>query len=103
MMSERPYLSQAKDGVLLTVYVQPRSSRTRLSGVHGQALKLCITAPPVDNKANTMVVAFLASLFKLPKSAFSICSGQQSRTKQVRLSSLSLTEAGAIIDQALSS
>ena len=51
----------------LNVYVQPRASTNRLAGMHGKAIKLCITAPPVDDKANTAVLAFLAKLFGLPK------------------------------------
>lgn len=69
--------------LLLTLYVQPRASRNELAGRHGEALKLRLTTPPVDGKANKAVLAYLAKLLKLPKSALTIKSGQQSRTKTI--------------------
>ena len=77
----------------LNVYVQPRASRNRLAGMHGKAIKLCITAPPVDDKANTAVLAFLAKLFGLPKSALQIKTGRQSRNKQIIITETSLAQA----------
>ena len=77
----------------LNVYVQPRASRNRLAGMHGKAIKLCITAPPVDDKANTAVLAFLAKLFGLPKSALQIKTGRQARNKQIIITSTSLAQA----------
>ena len=52
-------------------------------GLHGDALKIKLTAPPVDNAANKMCIALLAKALKLPKSAFKIISGQTSRTKRI--------------------
>jgi uncharacterized protein (TIGR00251 family) len=77
----------------LNVYVQPRASRNRLTGIHGKAVKLCITAPPVDDKANTAVLAFLAKLFGLPKSALQIKTGRQTRNKQIIITNASLAQA----------
>ena len=77
----------------LNVYVQPRASRNRLAGMHGKAVKLCITAPPVDDKANTAVLAFLAKLFGLPKSALQIKTGRQTRNKQIIITNASLAQA----------
>jgi len=53
--------------------------------MHGEELKLAITAPPVDGKANKAVISFLANFFSLSKSDVVIQSGQQSRHKQCRL------------------
>jgi uncharacterized protein (TIGR00251 family) len=84
-----PYLQSLPDGnLLLFLYVQPRASRNELVGLHGDALKLRLTTPPVDGKANKAVIAFLAKLFKIPKSAVMIKSGLQSRSKKVLLSGL---------------
>ena len=85
----------------LSVYVQPRASRNRLAGMHGQALKLCITAPPVDDKANGAVIVFLAKLFGLPKSALQIKTGRQGRHKQIIITSLSLVQAEAALAGAM--
>jgi len=83
------YLQIRPDGtLLLSLYVQPRASRNELAGRHGDALKLRLTSPPVDGKANKAVIAFLAKLFKVPKSAIVITSGLQSRSKKVLLSGL---------------
>jgi uncharacterized protein (TIGR00251 family) len=82
-----PYLqSQASGDLLLSLYVQPRASRNELAGLHGEALKLRLTTPPVDGRANKAVISFLAKLLKIPKSAILIKSGQQSRSKKIVLS-----------------
>ncbi len=82
-----PYLRTLSDHrILLSLYVQPRSSRNELVGLHGDALKLRLTTPPVDGKANKAVIAFLAKVLKMPKSAILIKSGLQSRSKKLLLS-----------------
>lgn len=73
-------------GVRIRLRVQPRSSRNRISGVQGEALKLCVTAPPVDGKANAAVVALLASVLDVPKSEITIVAGLAGRDKQVLVS-----------------
>ena len=85
----------------LNVYVQPRASRNRLAGMHGKAVKLCITAPPVDDKANTAVLAFLAKLFGLPKSALQIKTGRQARNKQIIITNASLAQAQKALANAM--
>jgi uncharacterized protein (TIGR00251 family) len=85
----------------LNVYVQPRASTNRLAGMHGKAIKLCITAPPVDDKANTAVLAFLAKLFGLPKSALQIKTGRQARNKQIIITNASLAQAQKALANAM--
>ena len=93
-----PYLETLSNGsLLLTLYVQPRASRNELAGVHDNGLKLRLTTPPVDGKANKAVIAFLAKLLKIPKSALVIRSGLQSRTKKLVLSGLDEQEVRAIL------
>jgi uncharacterized protein len=88
-----PFLSTQGDGSLhLCIHVQPRASRIGLCGIHGDALKLAISAPPVDGKANKEVIAFLAALLKIPKKEIVIISGLQSRTKRCRIGSLTEDE-----------
>ena len=72
-----------------------------MAGMHGSAIKVCVTAPPVENKANTAVVHFIADLFGVPKSAVSIKSGGQSRNKKVLIMNLTLGEAQEILSRAL--
>ena len=79
-----PCLQYLPDGsLLLRLHVQPRAATNELAGLQGDALKLRLTTPPVDGKANKAVIAYLAKFFHLPKSALNIKSGQQSRIKTV--------------------
>ncbi len=87
------FLSSYKDGrTLLRVYVQPRASRNGFAGVYGDAIKLAITAPPVDGKANAAVIKFLASFLDLKKKDLEIKYGLQSRTKHVLIAKRSPEE-----------
>ena len=86
----------------LNVYVQPRASKNRVAGMHGSAIKVCVTAPPVENKANEAVIHFIADLFGVPKSSISIKSGRQGRNKKVLIMSRALGEAQEILSKALS-
>jgi uncharacterized protein len=63
--------------------VNPRSSKTRLSGLAGDAVKICVAAPPVDNKANREIIDHLSELFGIPRSGIRILSGGSSRLKRV--------------------
>jgi uncharacterized protein (TIGR00251 family) len=84
--NELPCLQTLPDGaLLLRLHVQPRAAANGLAGLQGDLLKLRLTTPPVDGKANKAVIAFLAKLFHLPKSALFIKSGQQSRSKSIIL------------------
>lgn len=85
----------------LDVHVQPRSSRNRVAGLHGSAVKVCLTAPPVDNKANVALIKLLAGIFGVPRSSLSIKSGSQGRSKRVLISNLSLEEAQKALSRAL--
>lgn len=65
--------------------VVPRSSKNMIVGSHDNALKIKITAPPVEGKANEMCVAFFSRVLGLPKSSIAIASGAASKRKEVRL------------------
>jgi len=74
-----------EEGVVLTLHVVPRSSRTAFAGRHGDALKVRLQAPPVDGKANKALLRFLARTFDIPARDATLLSGQTSRTKRVLL------------------
>lgn len=74
------------DALLLRVYAQPRASRDEVVGVHGDALKIRLAAPPVDGEANEALRKFLGKLFGVPKSAITMEAGDASRHKTVRIS-----------------
>lgn len=93
-----PYLRTLADGsLLLTVLVQPRASCNQLAGVQGNALKIRLTTPPVEGRANKAVVAFLAKQLHLPKSAVTIKSGLQNRQKQLVISGCDEQDARKIL------
>ena len=93
-----PFLSSRGDlDVILDLYVQPKASRSRIVGLHDKAIKLAVSSPPVDGRANKEVTAFMAKLFKLPKSSIEIISGHQGRRKRLLVSGLSEKDARRIL------
>jgi uncharacterized protein (TIGR00251 family) len=94
------YLHTQPDGsLLLSLYVQPRSGRNAIVGLHGAAVKLRLNAPPVDGKANKAVIAFFAKSLKIPKSAVIIRSGLQSRMKKILLTGADEERLRNLIEQ----
>jgi uncharacterized protein len=77
------FLKEESQGILLKIKVQPRASKNEISGVLGDALKIRITAPPVDGEANECVISFLAKLFKVAKQDIEITTGHTGRNKSV--------------------
>jgi hypothetical protein len=71
------------DDLLLQLYVQPKASRDQIVGLHGDAVKIAITAPPVEGKANSHIQKLLATLFAVSKSQVELVKGDISRHKQV--------------------
>jgi uncharacterized protein (TIGR00251 family) len=77
---------EERDGVIrLKVRVSPRASRDVILGEHDGALKIAISAPPVDGEANAAVIAFLARALDLPKRAIAIIGGASSKQKLVEI------------------
>jgi uncharacterized protein (TIGR00251 family) len=76
--------------VTFAVKVHPRARRNAITGTVGDAIKLAVTAPPVEGKANQAVIEFFADLFAIPRSSVSIASGETSRNKVVRVSAVSV-------------
>ncbi len=80
------WLSRAADGsVILTLHIQPGAKKTEITGLHGEALKIRLAAPPVDGKANAALIAFLAKACGVSKSAVELVSGDTCRAKRVRV------------------
>jgi uncharacterized protein (TIGR00251 family) len=74
------------------IRVHPRAKKNAITGEVGDALKLALTAPPVDGKANAACIEFFAKLLKVPRSSVTIAAGQASRNKMIRVSGLSAEE-----------
>ena len=91
-------IQQHGDSVTFSVKVHPRARRERVAGVLGNALKLEITAPPVEGRANEACIQFFADLLKVPRSSVTIAAGNSSRNKVIRVTGIS----AARVQQALS-
>jgi len=76
-------VSTCADGLVLRLYIQPKASRDAIIGLHGDEVKIAITAPPVDGQANAHLVKFLAKQFRVPKSQVTIEKGETGRHKQI--------------------
>lgn len=77
------FLRESPQGVVLALRVVPRSSVNAVAGIQGDALKVRITAPPVDAAANTELIRFLAELLGVPRGTVQLLRGGASRHKQV--------------------
>jgi uncharacterized protein len=76
------------------IKIHPRAKKNAITGEVEDALKLSLTAPPVDGKANAACIEFIANLLKVPRSSVTIASGQNSRRKVIRVVGLSAEELG---------
>lgn len=76
-------VQDTKDGAILTVHVQPKASTTEYVGIHGDALKIRVAAPPVDGAANDELIRFLARQLSIPPTSVRIQSGASGRHKRV--------------------
>ena len=87
------------EGGVLTfdILVQPRSSRPRLGPLHGDRLKVAVSAPPVDGEANTAVVELIARTLGVARSAVTVTTGLASRRKTVRVTGASRATLEAAI------
>jgi uncharacterized protein (TIGR00251 family) len=72
-------------GVTIAVKVHPRANKDSITGEIGDALKLSLTAPPVEGRANEACIEFFAKLLKVPRSSVTIASGRSSRNKTIRV------------------
>ncbi len=86
-------------GVTISVRVQPRASRDAIVGEWQGALKVRLTAPPVDDKANDSLRRLLASRLNIPLAAVRILSGERSRTKRIELRGVTSVQVLALLTE----
>ena len=79
-------------GVTFAVRVQPRAKKNAITGELGDALKLALTAPPVEGRANEACIEFFANLLDVPRSSITIASGENSRGKVIRVAGIAAEE-----------
>jgi uncharacterized protein (TIGR00251 family) len=92
-------LQESDNGVTFAIKVHPRARKNAITGELGDALKLSLTTPPIDGRANEACIEFFAKLLKVPRSSVTIASGQTSRNKVIRVAGLSAEQVRARIGQ----
>jgi uncharacterized protein len=85
-------IQNSPNGATFAVKVHPRAKKNAITGEVGDALKLALTAPPVDGKANEACIEFFAKLLKVPRFSVTIAAGQTGRNKVIRVAGLSAEE-----------
>lgn len=93
------YLTETKEGVVLSVKARPRSSRAGLDGLFDGAVKVRIRSAPVDGKANKELIETLADAFNLPKSSVSFVSGESSKTKRLLLRGITAAQVRPLLGE----
>lgn len=88
---------ERSEGVELRVHIQPRASKTEIIGLHGEALKIRIAAPPVDGQANAELCRYLARHVGVPHKDVQIKSGVSSRRKRVFIAGKTLADIRAAL------
>ncbi|MEN6464179.1 MAG: DUF167 domain-containing protein [Syntrophaceae bacterium] len=81
-------IRETEKGAVLEIRVLPRSSRCEIAGLQDGALKIKITAPPVEGKANKECIRFISDLLNVKKSAVSIIAGEKSKNKTILISGI---------------
>ena len=80
------YSIEAKTGaLLLQLHIQPGASHSEIVGLHGDALKIRLAAPPVEGRANEALLRYLADLFEVPLRQVALRAGARGRKKRVAI------------------
>jgi uncharacterized protein len=87
-------------GLEFQLHVLPRAKRSQLAGLHNGALKIKVTAPPVDDAANRAIVEFFSGLLDVPKSSIQILAGAKSRDKRIQIKGLKPSRFLEIVSEA---
>jgi uncharacterized protein len=85
-------IQETRSGVTLTIKVQPRARRNAITGELAGALKIAVTAPPVDGRANDACITLLAATLKVPRAAVTITTGQSGRVKVIHVQGIPAEE-----------
>lgn len=94
-------IRQSGDAATFSVRVHPKARPDGISGIVGDSLKLDLTAPPVEGKANEACIRFFAEFLKVPRSSVTIAAGTSSRNKVIRVQGVSAAEVERAIERVL--
>jgi len=90
-------LRDTPDGCILPVRVRPGARANIVAGTHGGSLKISLTAPPADGRANQALIAFLAERLGIPRSRIALVTGAASRSKTLRITGLGAAEIQSLL------
>ena len=93
-----PYTHDAPDGATLAVRIHPGARKNAVTGIHDNALKISLTTPPIDGRANQALIDFLSDRLHLPKARITLLTGQTSRSKLLRITGKSAADVQAALD-----
>lgn len=96
MDSLRAIVQDSKTGAVLRVHVQPKASQTECVGIHGDALKIRVTARPLNGAANDELIRFIAAQCSVPRSSVVILAGAEGRRKRLCVKGIT---AEAVLDR----
>jgi len=95
-------LRDTPDGCVLTVRVHPGARANAITGTHDGAVKISLTTPPTDGRANDALIAFLAERLRLPRARIALVTGATSRSKTLRITGKSAAEVEAALHPIIS-
>jgi uncharacterized protein len=95
---EAPAFAQdVTDGCTIAVRVHPSARKNGVTGVHAGAVKISLTTPPTDGRANEALIALLAELLRVPRGRISLVAGATNRSKMLRITGKSAVEVQAAL------
>ncbi|MCU1324366.1 MAG: protein yggU [Acidobacteriaceae bacterium] len=95
-MSET-FTRDTPEGCTVTVRIHPGARKNAIQGLHDGALKISLTTPPVDGRANDALIAFLSDRLRIPKARITLLTGATSRSKTLRVATLTAPEVEAAL------
>ena len=90
-------IESIKGGVRLHLFIQPKSSKNEVVGIHNGEIKIKITAPPIDGRANAGLVEYLSDLFDVPKRDLTLVKGETGRHKTVDIAGIDIEAARLVL------
>lgn len=90
-------IEQTPHGIRITVFAQPKASKNEVIGPHNGAVKIKITAPPIEGRANEAIIEFLSELFNIPKRSIQLYRGNSSRNKVFELEGVTPEQARTLL------
>jgi len=90
-------ITPTERGCRLSLFIQPNASKNEIIGLHNGALKIKISAPPIEGRANEELIAFLAKTLKIPKRQVEVLKGETGRNKIVEIIGVNETELKTLL------